>query len=65
MTLGFMLILLGIVVMLLDWLLNYSFRNSQKGEIKIGFISIKGGLGFLIFISGLLVYLIEEELIKL
>jgi hypothetical protein len=62
---GGLLILIGILLVLLD---RFPVRSSvgvnREGEIKLGHFSIKGGVGVLVLVLGVLVYLLEEGLLK-
>ena len=64
MVLGFYLIFVGLAVTLLDWLRGRSQKEDQSGEIKFGNISIKGSAGILILLLGVVIYLLEEDILN-
>ena len=65
MEIGTYLIFIGLVVVLLDWLQGMGHREIERGELKFGNISIKGSAGILIFLIGVVVYLLENGFVKL
>ena len=65
MGIGFYLIMIGLAVMLLDWVRGRKNKHIQRGEIKVGNISLNGEIGLFIFTFGILVYLLEERFLVL
>jgi hypothetical protein len=62
---GGLLILIGILLVLLDrFPVRKSTGRNRKSEIKLGCLSIKGGVGVLVLVLGVLVYLLEEGLLN-
>jgi hypothetical protein len=62
---GGLLILIGILIILLDRLLiRKSADVNLESEIKLGNLTIKGGVGILVLVLGILVYLLEEGLLR-
>jgi hypothetical protein len=62
---GGLLIFIGILVVLLDrFLFHKSDCVNQQSEIKLGNLSIRGGVGIIVIVLGVLVYLLEEGLFK-
>jgi len=59
------LILIGILLVLLDrFMVRKPAMVNRESEIKLGCLSIKGGIGILVLVLGVLVYLLEEGLFK-
>ena len=62
---GGLLILIGILLVLLDrFPVRKSTGHNRESEIKLGCLSIKGGIGILVLVLGVLVYLLEERLLR-
>ena len=62
---GGLLILIGILLVLLDrFPVRKSTVHNRESEIKLGCLFIKGGIGILVLVLGVLVYLLEEGLLK-
>lgn len=59
------MILIGILLVLLDrFMVRKPAMVNRESEIKLGCLSIKGGIGILVLVLGVLVYLLEEGLFK-
>lgn len=59
------MILIGILLVLLDrFMVRKHAMVNRESEIKLGCLSIKGGIGILVLVLGVLVYLLEEGLFK-
>ena len=65
MSFGGLFILIGVLRILLDrFPVRRSTGHNRESEIKLGCLSIKGGVGVLVLVLGVLVYLLEEGLLK-
>jgi len=62
---GGLLILIGVLLVLIDKLLvRKAAGHTRESEIKLGNLSVKGEVGILVLVLGVLVYLLEEGLFR-
>ena len=62
---GGILIIFGIILLLLDRFHGRKSNSpSQESELKLGNLSFKGGVAFLVLFLGVIVYLLEQGIIQ-